>query len=554
MMTALIKTVSKTFILTAIAFSILSCGGSGTDSNDRTGEEPPTTGGVGTQVIANWDVVPYQVITSNFKVGVVAFHESGVDVEFTVNGGPVTTVSAPSYNDRTDVYEYWIEINPANHSDGEMTISATANPDDLNNQARVLTDLILYTNANGTLQNYNGNSIVWADCDNGNDTAGDGSESNPFQTIERAYAQAGAGGTVYLEAGLNYTITNSLASANYSYWTNVTTAPGVSRDEVRILGGTNGRFGETMVKWNNVRFYIDEDPTGYFTLMQFADGQHLWFKNSEFYNERGHHTSTDLFNTQNAKYYMTGCLIRDIGVAAGYFQRNCEISNIGGDVWRAKDDMVIINTKVDNMDPMPGAHADLIQWYNPGSVVDNVILYNITATNINSQGFFGYSGENTAIVNVLVEKTADNARLSQVFDMNHILIWHSNFVNLDFSITDTSNVSNWNIQNSILNKLIPGDQNPTVTELDASFISNNHYVELNWNQTNGGLGNNYTTGDPFYINPTPYGSGYHTPGTENYHLQVTSPGYQQAAYLECVPADIEGDLRNVVSPSYGAYE
>lgn len=33
-----------------------------------------------TQVIANWDVVPSQRISSPFKAGVVAFHESGVDL------------------------------------------------------------------------------------------------------------------------------------------------------------------------------------------------------------------------------------------------------------------------------------------------------------------------------------------------------------------------------------------------------------------------------------------------------------------------------------------
>jgi hypothetical protein len=537
-----------------MAFSTLSCGGSGEKAGAVSSTPTPTPSGVGTQVIANWDVIPYQVITSNFKVGVVAFHESGVNVEFTINGGPVSTVSRPTYNDRTDVYEYWIEIIPADYADGEITISATAYPDDTNNQPRVLSDLILYTNANGTLQNYNGSSIVWADCDNGNDTTGDGSELNPFQTIERAFTQAGAGGTVYLKAGLNYQITNNHAPVNHPYWTTITAAPGIPGNEVRVLGGTNGQFDETMVKWNNVQFYMDEDPTGFFTLLQFADGQLIWFDNSEFYNERGHHTSTYLFNTQNAEYYMTGCLIRDIGVAAGYFQRNCEIRNIGGDIWRAADDMLIINTRIDNMDPMPGAHADLLQWYNPGAVIDNIILYNLAATNINSQGFFGNSGENTAIVNVLIEKTADTPRLSQVHDLNHILIWYCNFVNIDFSITDTSNVSSWNIQNSIFNKLIPGDQNPTVTDLDASFISNNHYVYLNWNQTNGGLGSNYTTGDPLYLNPMPYGSGYHAPGIENYHLHSTSSGYQQGVYLECVPADIEGDLRSAANPSYGAYE
>ena len=35
-----------------------------------------------TRVIANWDMVPYQTFDKTIKVGVVAFHETGANVEF----------------------------------------------------------------------------------------------------------------------------------------------------------------------------------------------------------------------------------------------------------------------------------------------------------------------------------------------------------------------------------------------------------------------------------------------------------------------------------------
>lgn len=79
--------------------------------------------------IANWNTVLHETFTQPFKVGVVAFHETGVDVAFTVNGAPVARVTDPTWNDRTGTFEYWIEIDPRQYAGGPLTVGAVAIPD-----------------------------------------------------------------------------------------------------------------------------------------------------------------------------------------------------------------------------------------------------------------------------------------------------------------------------------------------------------------------------------------------------------------------------------------
>jgi hypothetical protein len=138
--------------------------------------------GHGTAVIANWDMVPFQVFDTSINVGVVAFHETGVDVEFRVNGNLVQRVTDPAYNSAVNVYEYWAPLRAADYPDGPISVTATAFPDGSGHTARTLDTLRLYANSNGTLTN---SKIVWVDCDNGNDATGTGAQNTPYQTIEK---------------------------------------------------------------------------------------------------------------------------------------------------------------------------------------------------------------------------------------------------------------------------------------------------------------------------------------------------------------------------------
>jgi len=172
------------------------------------------------QAIANWDLVPGQRIDTIFEVGVVAFHETGVDVEFRVNGGDPITVADPTWNNRTGVYEYWFELDPADYPDGPVVLSATAIPEGAGHQARVLDDVTLYANSGGTVGS---NQVLWV-APNGSDSSGNGSEGAPFATIKKAVTTIGDGGTIYLKAG-NYILEN-MNGGSFTYWTTVAAPPG----------------------------------------------------------------------------------------------------------------------------------------------------------------------------------------------------------------------------------------------------------------------------------------------------------------------------------------
>lgn len=79
-----------------------------------------------TPVMARWTAVPYQTITIPLRVGLAAFHPNGIDrVEFSVNGGAVTTVNTEAINPFTGEREYSVEIRPG---PAQIEIRAAAYP------------------------------------------------------------------------------------------------------------------------------------------------------------------------------------------------------------------------------------------------------------------------------------------------------------------------------------------------------------------------------------------------------------------------------------------
>jgi hypothetical protein len=352
-----------------------------------------------TKVIANWDMIPKQIINTTTKVGVVAFHESGVNVTFTINGGSPVTVTAPTYNDQSKVWEYWLTIDPAQYTDGPLTITATANPDSITGVAKQLPDLILYANSNGSLTN---SKVVWADVTNGNDATGNGTIALPFKSIERAFKNVGQGGTVILKAG-TYVMSENLANVNYNYWTTVTrdkadTAPNLGDVKINATAFPAVRF--PFVKFDGISFYkSNADQTGKakpdwsaMLDINIAD-RYTWFNNCEFYDIYGKdNRESFLFsaNLQNPYYYLTGCYIHDISCVGGWWERGTTYNNIGDHIWWAKSNAFFVNITVNNLSPSAGntyPHSDLLQWYGNA---DNVKVVNI---NPRCAGFMG--GDNS---------------------------------------------------------------------------------------------------------------------------------------------------------------
>ena len=169
--------------------------------------------------IARWDVVPRQRINAGetLKCGVVAFSKYGInEVRFDISGQGYSGQSPKiaremAYNDRTDVWEYWVPISASEfRSDGMITVEATVVGNDggirdkNTTPGNGLESLVLWVNPNGTLAN----NTAWV-ATNGNDSTGRVNDaSRPFAKISSAMkaiatAQGGKadGGTVRLRPG-----------------------------------------------------------------------------------------------------------------------------------------------------------------------------------------------------------------------------------------------------------------------------------------------------------------------------------------------------------------
>ncbi|MFW6154163.1 MAG: hypothetical protein ACOC95_03005 [Planctomycetota bacterium] len=107
--------------------------------------------GADARCMALWDVVPHQDIDAPLGLGVVAFHMNGIDrVEFSLDDGPWTAVTEMTHNPRTDVWEYWVTLDPATiAADGAVEVRAIAYPSDAG-EPRLLEPLVLHVDT-GTL-------------------------------------------------------------------------------------------------------------------------------------------------------------------------------------------------------------------------------------------------------------------------------------------------------------------------------------------------------------------------------------------------------------------
>ena len=501
--------------------------------------------------------MPFQIFDSTLKIGVVAFHDSGADVRFSVNSSEVETVTAPTYNDRTDVYEYWTELNAANYSDGPITVSAVALPDDSSHYSRTLDDITLYANSGGSLTS---TSIAWADSAGGNDDTGDGSEGNPYQTLGKAYEAVDEGGTVYLKAG-DYNLRDNIVNkTNSTYWTKITSDPATTKDQV-IITSNNARDSDdpnkigplrnNLIHFSNVtlkrelRGITTGDDERFNAIVGFSYVDYAWFDSVVLeggdYSELG-----STYNVQNAMIYTTDSTIQNItdAFSNSNFGRNVYIDTLDADGARAISNQIFINIEIVNWDPLPGSHADLIQFYlTAEDNIENIIMYNVKALDIDAQMIKGPGAglaKDIAFVNWLVEhKTVtapDTLHQAQLGFMQNVLFWHFTTERVELNIRTPSSVSHFNIQNNIFFTLFSTDDNDVaLTELDSSTIQYNHCLNLNWRQTRP-MGTNHSNGEVNY--------------DANY---IPQTNIQTGTALECVPADIDNNPFNSV-PSLGAVE
>jgi len=493
--------------------------------------QPPAVGhsglrGYDAQAIARWDVVPYQDFDGLFHIGVVAFHMNGIDrVEFSSNGGPWTPVTEMQFNPRTGVWEYTATLDAADYADGLVEVRARVFPKSAG-EVRVLGGDIVGTASDGVFSMFlhaNAQDSLVRKAKyvspSGSDDAGDGSRERPFRTIgHAAYASAddrdASGSTVYLLPG-------DYEFGPYSYgkrfrsdasWLTISAAPGVSRDQVRIIGSSSSDGLKTdMIRLKDLTIAPRREAAPINAASRPV--ARLWLDGCRLQGLGA--TSSLSWWSGFEQTYCTDLHVSDNRDGLnGLLVRNVLIEDIGSDAF--SNARFVVNATVRNID-RGGVdfHPDVYQLYGPSETFQNIIVYGLEAYDAKSQGIFarGLQGvKDSAFVNVLIELT-DPIMLSQWRSpmTDHVLFWHVTHLNKPFwfrldasrGIGD-STLHNVSFVGSVFESILD----------EAGIIPNGFFDHVHdIRGTSGIIGVDITTGDP----------GFKNPGADDYSLLPRSP-------------------------------
>lgn len=463
--------------------------------------------------IARWDVVPWQRVASPLKAGIVAFSKEGVyGIEVAPSGagysGAATlTATSMTLNDRTDVWEYWVTIDPTDFSsDGAITLAATVYGDD--GGRRTLDTITLYVDTGGLSQ-----PEAWVTT-GGSDTTGTvGNVSLPYASIAGALADIQSanstcsGAVVYVGEG-EFTLGNgSITSAGE--WATVAAATGAAQANVIIHGqGSPGTLVDTAhLRFRGLTIRADGAPGWFLSGYPTETPLWLWVDTCSVVGP-GRHLNNGCPIYRNEDWYCTDTSITDVDIAVrlATLVRNVSVEHIGDDCCFVCG--MVINVTLHDQDPInpDGSptydHAD--GWQNGQRLMDNRICYGFHGTDMHVQGIFVRSypatgtHTNNAFVNVLIENREPGrpgtvggdpvlvgADLYGVYD--HLLMWHCSITTERLGLFDETDVG-FGITNS-------------------SFVGNLFHSFLDWVQAD--------------TNPVPYGQPGNTEGNdflENHYI------------------------------------
>ncbi|MFG0242167.1 MAG: hypothetical protein ACF8R9_05195 [Phycisphaerales bacterium JB054] len=468
-----------------------------TDDPDPVGDN--SMPGWDAKAIARWDVVPYQTITEDFHIGVVAFHINGIDrVDFSVNNGPWNSVPRMQLNPRTNVWEYTVLIRPEVFEDGLIEVRAIVWPEGAG-VPRVLAgpiensldfrngnhSMVLTTNAGGTLPS----PEAWADAVNGSDETGVvGDPEKPFRTpfralymITQAYGSSD-GATVYLQPG-DYTwgreeyMTSPITSTR---WATLTSAAGVSKELVRFATYTSGGFRTRLLCASDVSF----DSS--ISLATSGNDSCVWVNQGLFDGGSSFWSGSWYWGI-----YVTDTSFLDVGhaVVSPSLARGITINGIDNDAFPGG--LFIVNSTVQGQNAEGTSnHADV--WQARAEYEENILLYGLAVSNAREQGFFtrGNRHRDVAIVNCSLNLEGYPRQNQFIAPFQHLVLSHNTFAGSPFliGVSDSSNdYGYYGSRNAIWSNNIfqwvslsdpqsfSGSTDPDEGDLEGTLFMSNHY-------------------------------------------------------------------------------
>jgi hypothetical protein len=360
--------------------------------------------GANEKAIARWSSVPFQTISEDTFVGVVADHFGGIDrVEFSLDGGPWVAVYHASTNPSSLVKEYFCQLPLSLLQDGQHEIRAIAYPK--NGLPRVLAgpftpniatgnhSLFLSSNRDGSLPT----NSVWVS-PSGSDSSGNGSQNNPFKTLMRAaHALAGnvfegdvGGGTIYLTPG-DYnlgTYTYAWKIKNPTRYLTIEPAPGVSKSAARIISSSSNGLWTDLVRFKNLTIAPQLGASG---IIRNANNFGIaWFDGVHFESSDFNDPSSSSWYVGWATRIFTNSTAKNVRETPfnGLMAQNCSVEHVADDAF--KNVLMVTNALVKDLkDFGTGAHPDVWQLWKPGGTIENCIVQQLSATeSIAAQGLF----------------------------------------------------------------------------------------------------------------------------------------------------------------------
>lgn len=459
----------------------------------------PTDVGYNAEVIARWDAVPFQVVKSALRIGVVAYHRNGIaKVSFSANGGAWVDINERSINPDTGISEYWAALQASNFPDGKVEVRAIAYPKGAG-KPRLLAgtyqasagaspaldgvySLILWTNAYGS---FDRPEMFVSSA--GSDITGDGSAATPYQTLARA-AQSlqetfGSvdGATIFCYPG-EYSFSMkwgyTFASASERMLT-IMPAAGVTREQVVISAG-RPKVGKVHL----LDVTLKTDETGNFYLGYTDLIPDLWLEGVKVSALNGRYTPNSSSVLIKANTYVTESEWSDTpdGPVGSILVRNSLISKIKSDL--VSGSQIILSVTGSDINPADtGAHPDVWQIYRPDGTLNNHVIDGLKAQDgILAQGIFiaalpaNEKIRNVALVNIVIKK-APSFFTSQINkDCEHLIIAN---VTLDQTFfIRAKNFSDTSFQGNLFSS-VTLDLNKT-TPQDVATIDwqHNHFVDV----------------------------------------------------------------------------
>lgn len=394
----------------------------------------PIDYGYRNMVIARWITPQFITIDQPTKVGVLAYHFSGIKrIDFFLNGGPATKIPTRTWHD--DILAYWVEIPQIPDSEynrlvavvvpnsgspfvlqGDPRYNPNRTPSGVDQFGNSFDNTILIgveslqfsSDFFGDLRKV----TVFVDSVNGNDNNTGSSPTQARKTIFGGILAARDGGnnvdgaTIKLlpgdyDFGTAYYIGTSYPR---NFWRPVCIESYDQFNRARITGtNTNGRMmlnsyhlknllikpyqGEsTLVTWNNAQYgvpnvtYIGDQPTTTeylnapkmtFMLMESCEVDNI----DELVSNSGVIRYNGSSNYNSRVEYLN-CSINNswFGYGSGHLVRKCDAYNIHSDMFRGG--VCAVNFRYERFGKYvsSSAHPDMVQWYSPNSGNANTII------------------------------------------------------------------------------------------------------------------------------------------------------------------------------------